>query len=240
MNKIANSLIITLLSITSLFANDIFSYTPPENLRVAGTYSSEMGNGNSFHLVIMRNKKEDNFKIKPIFIKSDGTALEFEIVTLNHEPSIISHHSENEMMSFVDFNKNTNLVSVYDFNTANLTYHSGPRKIEVKKIQTIFRLDNKTVLLNVGDTMELSSIVIKGNEPLIEIKKMIPAEYHKEFKKIRQNGLDAINQTEYTLKGSINKNKIFLNLDELSFVMDDEKKGTTKIFSTLLDKDSDF
>jgi hypothetical protein len=88
--------------------------------------------------------------------------------------------------------------------------------------------------------MELSSIVIKGNEPLIEIKKMIPAEYHKEFKKIRQNGLDAINQTEYTLKGSINKNKIFLNLDELSFVMDDEKKGTTKIFSTLLDKDSDF
>lgn len=225
---------------SNLKANEVYTFTPPKNHFVKGTYSSEMQDGNSFHLVIMSVKGEKTFKIQPVHIKSNGSILEFKTVTLNHEPKIISHHEGGEMMSFIDFDEKNEMLSVFDFNTTSLTVDTSSRNLKLEELQTVIRLNNKTVLLNLENNKSFSTIVIEGQNALEKVAHSIPKEQQLLFKKLKKEGLDAINQNEYTEKGSINKNKIFINDGRLSFIFDDEKEISTKVISTLLNEDSSF
>lgn len=231
-----------LLAIISLFisplnnlkANDDYTFTPPKNYNVEGTYSSEMEQGNSFHLVIMKVKGEKVYKIQPVHVKSDGTINEFELVTLTYEPQIVSHHEGDALISFINFNQDAKKLTVFDFNTSNLSVNTTSRGIGLKALNTVIRLKDKTVILNLDDNKTFSTIVIEGKNSLEKKYHTVPKEYEPAFKEIIKDGVEAINQNEFNEKGSIHKNKVFVNDNELSIIINDEKEVSTQIFKTLL------
>jgi hypothetical protein len=212
-------------------ATDLYTFTPEKNYSVKGTYSSELSEGASFHLILLKRKNKSEFRIKPVYISNSEDITEFEAIEMDRLPSIVSHHSNNNIISFLDFNKRGETISLLDFDLEN-TSSVKITDITLKGIQTIFRLEDRTILLNIDKKGEKISHKTFGTSQDIHLNTIdIPEDYKDTFKKLMKNGLEAINQNEYVDKASIHTNKIFLDNNILSYIIDDEKEKSTKSIS---------
>ena len=228
---------LVILSTVTSYANEIYKFSVDKDLHVEGTYSAEINKGASFHLVLMKVKFEDRYKMLPVYITKTGEVREFDLIALDVLPNIISHHSVNDNISLVSYNDKEKSLSVFEFDIKSKSFKKNKQE-EVEKPDTVFRLDNATVLLTVdkkGEKLGYWRIVSWDNQKLEHID--IPEELNKEFKKI--NAV-AINQNEFVEKGSFPGTKAYLNNNELVYIIDDEKSNTSKSIIIDLNNPSDF
>lgn len=232
------SILIALFLTISTNANELHKVEVPDTMYLQGTYSSETSNDGSFHLMILQDKSTKDYVIKPIFISNDEQLLIFNEVPVSYLPEIISHHSSNNISSFVTYNDKEKTVAVHNFNTIDKTYTTSFID-EVKTLGLLFRLDNKTLLFDYSKKEKtLNYTEISTNNKIAKRTINIPAEYQKKFEKLHVT--PPINQNEFVEKGPLNSLKAHIIENKLVITEDLEDSKQTTVLSMSLDNKDRF
>lgn len=227
---------VLLITFSDALANtDPYKVTIPDNTKVVGTYSADFGATSTLHIVLLKNQDTKNFDLLPFFVSENNEVRKLATISVEREPSIISHHSNGSTVSMVSYDEKKKELTVYDLNTET-GIHAIHTENDIKSPDNIFRLDDKTYLVHQDERRrKLNVRVITYAKGQDNISFDIDKSLKKEFELFTKFSQDAINRNEFVKLGSINKRKAYLSEGQLIYTMDDEKSGLTEAMIFHLD-----
>lgn len=238
------SLISTLyLFVISLFLNPIHSnnkelqFELSSGQKIIGTYSGDIDQKISVHLVIFKDKDAGDHKIRPFFIDEDDNITSLEDVSVEDKPTVDSYHYnkqtgnlsliirqgrwKNERIEVIDFHIPSNTV-----NRSLLEYEGEDPLVIRTPVKTFLvfqeegRLDIRTIY---GSRQKnLNTFRFSGED-------------RKKLEKIFEAGPQSINTSEFVEQGSIRDSKIYFYDDRLIF----DHKTTKKYLTLSLDPEEE-
>jgi hypothetical protein len=228
-------LLFALVVSTTFLANDLHRISLPKNQKVEGTFSADINSNATIHIVLTKEHNENNYQLIPVFIREDNSIKQLETVTIDHLPSILSYHFNDETFIVVGYNAKDKVLSIINLNLVTGKY-SMSQKEDVDAPQNVIRLDNKTILIQKDKTNKELVLQEVSSEGQISIQNItILNEDKKKFKLFTHERPEAINSNEYVKNGSISKSKLYYEQGQLFYTLDEEKTATTQIMKIDLD-----
>ena len=225
-----------LVTFSDVLANiDPYKVNIPDNTKVVGTYSADFGTASTLHMVLLKNQETKSFDLLPFFISENNEVREMDIISMEREPSIISHHKKEGLISLISYDAKKKELAVIDISTESGT-HTVKVEKEVEVPDNVFRMDDKTYLVyQDGLRRTLDVHAISSIEKREDISFELDREVKKEFKRFTKSSQDEINRNEFVKLGSINDRKVYLSAGRLVYTLDDEKSGLTEAMIFHLD-----
>ncbi len=224
-------------------------FTPDKNQKIKSTFSGTLNQNDSAHFIILEDKTSNNFAIKLFFVKEDKTTTEFDLVVFEKNPTILSHHINNNTVtiltrqthvtkkkgtgskSFSNRGKSFVQLTITDFNveTKEITKRNliRKKKDEDRYIQTpaytiSLQYKEERLLINkITNSHIIDSLQIQPKEEDLQIAQEIFSNYQ------------FVNTEEYVEKGSISDSKGYYHDNILFFSHSNLKKN--KIVTTTID-----
>lgn len=224
-----------LLFIATSFANNITNnlIKLPKHFKTEKTFSGDLNDNESFHLIFSKNKQNKMYTIHP-FLFNGKEITEINPFENNEELNIISFHKKNNILTLLlsykekkkDFLKRVNINLI----TKKIT-ESTPTNHE--DFSAVIRNKNNSILLYKEDD-KISINKYDGDDKKedysFELKKYSP--YEDFFK---NEGINPIKNDEFIANGSVASLRVYFEDNKLIFTKDDYKKNYTKLFSFNLD-----
>jgi len=220
-------ILFTLLITFNFYANNEFGFDLPENHKLEATYSADLKEKGSIHLLITKEKGEKYFYLIPYYISKNGDFKELKTTQLSNIPSIISHHYDHNVFTITSYNKEKKALTIIDINTSDgsSTLH---QEINFPNITSLFRLDNRTVIINKKNKY-LFVKEIKTISSNKSYKIDIPKDKLKLYKLITKENATPINQNEYVEKGAISNRKVYISGSNITFTYENSIINTTEV-----------
>jgi len=227
MKKIITALL--LLAAITIEATEV-EYKLNENQKIEGTFSADLNKEQSIHLIFTKNSKSNLYEITPFYMDSEENTSMFNVIETKKRSSIISYHIQNNTLSLLlshKFKKIEEYIIVdFDLNTKKQTI----KKIKKGESNTVFRLKNKTIIINKLKT-SWDIIEINSTKTISKSNIKINAENQKDFETIFESSPDIVNTNEYVKNGSIQKNQAFYNDNKIIFTNTSNSSFNTKIIT---------
>lgn len=216
-----------------------------KNQKIKSTFSGDINQESSIHLIIFRNKKTKNYGIKPFYIDKDQKTKEFEIIDFEKEiPEIVSYHQNNNTISLiiernlfdakVEINvKSRKKLTIIDLNISDKK--TALKNLDLKHLNNnkYFHVSDKTFVLHYkGEKLFINTI--KNSQKIDSTKIKFQAEDLKISKKFFDGSIEFVNTQEYVKNGSIANVKAYHQDEKLFFThFENKKDGITSTFIDL-------
>lgn len=229
MNKTVVFVLVSLFT-SICFANTIVNNTIklPKNFKVLSTFSGEISDIKSFHLILSRNKKNKNYTIHP-YTFENNTIKELKTIENDQLYSVVSFHKENNILTLLlsYTKKGKKYLQKVNIDFISNTF-SKKKATSHKNFEASFKEKNRSVLLY-NHKNELISEQYIGSEKKIKSKYNFKKHNDKVKFILKDYIINAINTDEYVKNGSINLLKAYLQNDEIYFTKHNNYKKTTSI-----------
>ena len=230
---------ILFLSIYNSFAFDLYSVKLSKNEKLEGTFSINVSNNQSVHLLFIKDSETKKFVIKPLFLNQTKVVKELESYTLDSKPNIIANHYLDNNFVISNYDEDSKKLTVIEFDL--ITGKFKDKIVEnYLKPKIIFNQNGKTYLINLNTENQKQlrvDVIINTNQIVSSAIKLDP-NFYKKFKSVINDSPDVINQEVFVKNGSIKKNRVYLNDDNLYFTNENNDKTTSLFTFNLNDKTS--
>lgn len=208
-----------ILYVSINYANDVIKL--PKHFKVENTFSGDLSDTQSFHLIFSKNKENKQYTIHPyLFDGKEVTTI--EPVENNKEFKVVSFHKRNNILSILcsyDI-KNKSFLKRVDFNLDTKT-SSLSNEFDNEDFLSSVRLKDKTILVYKTD----DKFTIKeffGNEPVNEKSYTFKEkDVIKNF--LKKENVTTIKTDEFVANGSPNKVKLYYVENSLVFTKDSDE-----------------
>ncbi|MEG9328030.1 hypothetical protein V6B16_08780 [Salinimicrobium catena] len=197
--------------------------------KLTGTFSGDIDQENSVHLMIFKDKDAGNYGIIPFFINAQDELISLEHIQMEDEPSVVSFHFNpstsnltlllkqgrrtDKQLEIIDLNINSNTISksqIEDYEDAYLVIREKNRSF---------------LIIKEKDNLEINTIF--DSQRKISENFSFKGENKSLFNRIFETTPETINTNEYVKNGSINPSKVYFYNDRLIFDHISEEKYTT-------------
>lgn len=197
--------------------------------KVLSTFSGNIDNNSSFHLILTKNLKTNKHNIIP-YVFDEVEIREMPIIEFDNKFHLNSFHVNNGIITLITQTKIDKEMSidVIDFNTITGKSIRSNKIFTTEDLKTTVRSKNKNVLLYVNED-ELSLVTINS---AIDFKEsfLVKNKENQEFiDRLLTKSIDPINTDEYSKDGSISEFKAYLSENQLLVTQDDQLTGVTNI-----------
>ena len=233
-----------IVSIAILFTSIVFADNTifneiviPKNFKVDRTYSGDILNTGSFHLIFGKNKKTKRYTVLSYFF--DGKEiLELPSLTNKKPYNIISYHYKNNILTLLfkyNINKKKSLLKRINYNLkenvleeSDVFDHTNIEKVIRVKDRSIL-LYKERELLSVKEFIANDSVVIKT----LKVDKVSSFSDYFKDKYVAKIRID-----EFVKNGSTNKLKLYYNNHSLIFTKDTDLFRNTEFIELNLLKNT--
>lgn len=233
------SVLCLFLATQMMFASEIFNYQLAKFEKLEGTYTANIGKGQSIHFAIIKNSDSKNFQLMPFYVDSARKVKKFDTFSAKEMFSILSYHEANGVISVVNYDKDNKQIQFIDYDLATGSVQSTAQEMKDAP-DNVFRLNDKTLLVSFDKKKNRVDIKSVSDAHHIESTQIsISKENEKLFRSLIDENPDPINQQEFVEKGSILKRKGYLMGDNLVYTME-KGKEEMQVFRFDLNKNLDF
>ncbi|CAL2103769.1 conserved protein of unknown function [Tenacibaculum sp. 190130A14a] len=207
----------------------------PKHFKVDHTFSGDLSNTTSFHLIFSKNKKNKLHTIHPyIFDGNDITTL--EAITNEFAYNIVSFHKEDTVLSLLlSFTKDKKeFIKRIDIDLSSNSIKEN-EAINHEDFSTSIRKKNSSILVY-KNKKEFKLIAFKGTDKV----KTLTYTYDKNFDKYRDffdSHIEAVKTDEFVANGSVAKLRAYLDDSKLIFTKENTIHGYTEYLSIPLNKE---
>ncbi|UZH55243.1 hypothetical protein JRG66_15045 [Salinimicrobium tongyeongense] len=195
-----------------------------EDEKLIGTFSGDIDQQTSLHLLVTKNKQDDQYLVKTYFIDANKNISALENAVFPEKPSVISYHLKDEVLTLLlqQGKKKEEKLEILEFSTVN----GGLKRFSVENFEEpylIMRGSEKTFLLNKKDEeIEIISITgaLEPEKAILDFSGINRDTAEKFFKKKPEG----INTAEFVAQGSINPSKLYYTHEKLVFDYKSEKE----------------
>ncbi len=228
MRVISKMCLLLFLSIHISYANEI---KLGENYKIITTFSGKLGDKESFHIVIAKNRDTKKYEAIPISF-FNNTLKKLESISFNKQPIINSYHSNNNLISMAVSLGSVRPIrkSIVDLNIITGAYKvtSIPKESVLK---ASIRNLNKTLLI----TKHFNILKVYK---VVNSQDISSASFRREkqnrhfFKGASSSSFAPIDRDEFVANGSTNSFKVYSDdTDMLHITKDDFSNKFTSILS---------
>ncbi len=204
-------------------ANEVFSYQLKKNQKFEKTFSVNINDNATIHLIIVKNKDSKLYDLIPFYMDDKQVIIQLETANFKEIPEIISYHQNKNKVTLVSRQNETLDIMDFDVLSGKLTKKSISN---FTKPATVFIEKQKSIILfyNKIDS-SVSIVTIKDSETLNTSKYQVPASIQKNVSNTFKGTIEVLNTNEYVENGSIaNTQAYFLN-NIFYFVIDKENEN---------------
>lgn len=181
----------------------------PKQFKVVNSFSGELKDKESFHVVVARDIRVRDYKLIA-FKYSKGFFSNLGVESFKKEPSILSFHSSNSLLTLVvSYNKTKRkqYIRVLDINTDSLKLKKSKEFLNKNSLAN-FRESHKTILLN-GNKDSLYARIIHNSEriDLVKASDGYNLDLYQNF--VDYSTFSTINQNEFVKNGSTSTKKAY-------------------------------
>ncbi|MDR6301222.1 hypothetical protein [Mesonia maritima] len=203
-----------------LYATDEITFKLEKKQKLIGTFSGDINQEFSVHMIIFKDKNKDDYRIKPFFIDQNQQIKALDEVSFMEEPTIVSYHFEQESSNLSLLvsaeGEDENELHIIDINTQNNFQKRS--KQPFKNSYLIVRLTDKSILINrEDDNPELKLVTIKNSDTSSEVNYNFEGENLEDFETIFDKKPEVINTKEFVENGSVNESKLYFSNNKLVF-----------------------
>lgn len=222
MNKriIVFLLLIFTIQSKAFFNNEVVL---PKYYKKLSTFSGDISEKKSFHLIFTKNKKTKNYKAFSYVFDGDKVT-ELPGFTNDKPYNILSYHNKNNVLTLLlshTVRKKSFLIKVdYDLVTKKITKSNAVNHLKFEKV---LREKERSVLIYKKDNF-LTIKLFSGNNQVV-VKQLKINKLDKINDYFRDDFIGAVKTDEFIKNGSATRFKLYLDKNELIFTKD------TKLFS---------
>ena len=237
MIKKINTFVILLFTIT-LFAieNPKTNIKLDKHYKIENTFSGDLSNENSFHLIFTKNKKSKKFDVFTYIF--DGTSVtELKPIESKKKLSVVSFHKKNNTLSLLLSykNKGKKFLKEYTVDTTNNEIIAS-EAMNHEDFVASFREKNRSVLIYKTD----ETLVFKNFTSLQTVKTATYTfskkdDYIKEY--FEDESVEAVKTDEFVANGAIGTLRSYLKGDDIFFTKENQKKNTTALLKLSLNSE---
>lgn len=201
-------------------ANEKIIFKPNDDQKVESSFSADIDQESSIHLIIFRDKAQQKFGIKPFFVDEFEEVNDLEIVYFNKQPKIVSFHLSKEdsvlsLLTTVHSSKGKS-IDIFDFDVVSGSVIKDSMFFDNE--YTTVRLPEKTILVsNDEDKNKLKITTVNNSWDAYDLTYAFEGENLKFYKPIFQSNPDVININEFVENGSVKRSKLYVQEDQLIF-----------------------
>lgn len=197
-----------------------------EHQKLVGTYSGDLDQETSVHLVIFQDKNADNYGIMPYFINEEGEITSLEHFSLTNEPSIISYHlnreSSNLTLLVQNGRKKDQLLEIIDLNILNKTVSRSTLQ-NYEEAYLVIRAKDRSFLIykekdgifNEKNALDIRTIYDSKNNH--QENYSFNGVNRDQYRRIFETTPESVNTNEYVENGSIQPSRVYFFNDRLIF-----------------------
>jgi len=238
--KIKIAMLVMMLFLNIGFANLIEDelIKLPDHFKVENTFSGDLPDNKSFHLIFAKNKNTKRFEIFSYLYDGDKV-IEMGVIKNKHSYSLVSFHSNGNMLSLLlNYKiKKENFIRKIELNIESKEI-SESKAFGHKDFETSFRKVDRSILIYKSKT-DLLIRQFKGSEEAQEKNINISIEGTSIKRYFKDQYISSINTDEFVDNGSTLKLKVYLIEDDLVFTKEDQKGNQTSVLIFSLNNDND-
>ena len=228
--KIKITILVIMFFLNIGFANFINDnlITLPDHFKVENTFTGDLADNESFHLIFAKNRKTKSFEVFS-YLYDGEKIIELGVLKNQHSSSLVSFHFKDEMLSLLMSYKikKKDFIKRIDLNIESKEIKET-KSFTHKDFETSFRQDNRSILIYKNKTVILIKQFI-GFDELKEKTIAINIEGSPIKSYFKDQYISAINTDEFVVNGSTSKLKVYLVDDDLIFTKEDQKGNQTSV-----------
>tara|TARA_R110001583_G_scaffold145635_2_gene297594 strand:- start:25508 stop:26860 length:1353 start_codon:yes stop_codon:yes gene_type:complete len=212
-------------------ANEI-NYKLQKHQKIEGTFSGDINQKQSVQLIIVKNTVSKLFEIIPFYFDKDNNSTQFDLITFEKSPSIISYHFNNNNLTLLATQKIKNKTQLVILDL-DLTTKKHTSKIidDFKDAKAIFRLENKTIFVHkTVSSLKITEVINSVNQKKNKI--IIDSQNFQQFRSLFEEIPDIVNTNEYVKNGSTNKFQGYYYENNLIFTKINKKNTEVNSITT--------
>jgi hypothetical protein len=201
-------------------ANEKIIFKLNDNQKVESSFSADIDQESSIHLLVFKDNALSKFGIKPFYIDEYEEVNELEIIYFKKAPKIVSFHlaKEDGILSLLTTPQKSKgkSLDIFDFNVVSGDVIKDSMYFNDEYITV--RLPEKTILIsNEEDNNKLKITTVNNSRDAYDVTYSFEGENLKFYKAIFQSNPDVININEFVENGSVKRSKLYIQDDHLIF-----------------------
>ncbi len=227
MRKLLSISLFLILGLNSLLANEIVL---EKHYKVLETFSGDIKNKETFHVIIAKNKDTKTYDLIPISFFNNNLVRLLPI-SFKQKPSIRSYHSSNNIITLIICEGTTYPINKM---ALDINLETGAHKlsgvITTNNFKAVLREENKSFLItNQYSDLKITRIEDVNNISTIDLKKnKANASF---LKRISKSRIGSVNTNKFVKNGSINSFKMYCDNDILYLTKDDFSNRLTSVIT---------
>jgi len=217
MKKLLTIICLLAISTANIHANE-FEFKPAKNQKIEGTFSADLNQEKSIHLILVKNKDLNNYQIIPFYMDENENTIQLETISTKNNSSVVSYHLNNSNLIFVLDNNEKKNKQYYIIDYDLKTKEQLIKKIDKKDNEFIFRLIDKTVIFKkVENSLETIEVISANN--ILNKKVDINSNDISKFNEIFEPKItpQLVNTNEFVKNGSVDNFQVFFENNHFIF-----------------------
>jgi len=217
------------------YANEIIKL--PKHFKVESTFSGDLPDNKSFHLIFTKNTNTKNFEVFSYIY--DGVKSEKLNTFVSEKPyGIVSFHYDNDIISLVLSYKikKDYFVKRIGINTVTKAIEETEALPHDDLLTSIRNKKSSTLIYKTKEEFIIRQFF--GNLPLKKYKLEIKDKEHEIKKFFKDNNVSSINTNEFVSNGATSKVRVYSIGDKLIFTKENDSDNKTETLEVLFDKDN--
>jgi hypothetical protein len=220
----------------NLVFNDI---TIPKEYKTESTFSGDLSDTDSFHLIFTKNNKTKTYKVFS-YLFDGRTTIELPSL-LNVKPyNVLSFHYKNNILSLLvtyNIKKKKSFLKRIDYNLLDNSFKES-EDLPHKDLFKVMRVKDRSILIyQKNEVLTIKEFI--GNNSVI-INKLVIDKFSSFRNYFKDNYIASVRNDEFVKNGSTNVYKLYYNNLSLNFTKDTDLFRNTEIIRLDLSKDSLF
>lgn len=221
---------------TESYSNNVFnnSIKLPKYYKTHSTFSGDLLDNNSFHLIFTKNKKSKKYEVLP-YLYDGKNITKLESIEGKHRYSLVSHHQKGDVLSILlSYNSNEKkYVKRFDLNLLTKSNSSSKYSFLHEDFFTSAKGSDKSILIY--KDKELFSVrIFNGYDESILKEIKFSGRKDKLRKFFSKHSVEYVKLDEFVSNGSINDVRLYFDSNSLIFTKDTDKPVPFMVASSAL------
>jgi hypothetical protein len=222
MNKLILLLLFVLSTVSYANCIDGNEIKIPKDYKTETTFSGDLQNDKSFHLIFAKDKKKKTYTVFSYLF--DGTNIEkLPNLISDKSYSILSFHQSNDILTLlVTYKvKKKSFLKKIDYNTFNKTKTESEPIIHDDFLTSIRKQNRSILLYKSDDKLQISDY--KNSDNAIQHEYQFNSKKDDVFNFFKNKSVTTIKTDEYVPNGAVNDVRLYFEDNQLTFTRDSDE-----------------
>ena len=239
MKRVLILLIVFVFTIETNSNNNVFNeITIPKIFKIEKTFSGDISDTNSFHLIFTKNKKTKDYVVFT-YVYDGSKIIELPDFITSKHATILSYHNKNGILTLLVSNRlsKKSFLTKVDY---NLVSNKVTKSMSLNHVnfEKVLREKERSVLIYKSDDFLTVKSFIGNADADVKILTINKLDVINDY--FRDNYIGAVKTDEFIKNGSTTRFKLYLHRNELIFTKDTKLFANTEVIKLNLDADKLF